>query len=347
MANQLEFDFDATISVNETPALWTPRDIWVRLNQQVLEYLGEDRRFERKGCQRIGLDELATYYSTFSNTPDGGLLVYGVNDEGEIVGCNSLSQKQVNDIEICHLSRCPQAGPEFKRFAVIVNGQPDYCLAIYVPYRSKLVETNKSEAWVRYGESRHKMSEQEKQDFRSTRQELSFELEASTYSYPSDFDLRIIQDFCDNYRQREDVKFSNEELLLDRRLLRKDGKKLIPVNALVLLAAKDPGLSIPGCRLRIQRFADETEGQGSTYTPQRDRTVEGNIVKMLRGGDEIISGLIYDVTWLNDSGKFITTPEYPKYAWFEAIVNALVHRSYSFSGSCAWLAKAQGESERA
>lgn len=54
---------------------------------------------------------------------------------------------------------------------------------------------------------------------------------------------------------------------------------------------------------------------------------------MLRGGDEIISGLIYDVTWLNDSGKFITTPEYPKYAWFEAIVNALVHRSYSFSGS--------------
>lgn len=333
MANQLEFDFDATISVNETAALWTPRDIWVRLNQQVLEYLGEDRRFERKGCQRIGLDELATYYSTFSNTPDGGLLVYGVNDDGEIVGCNSLSQKQVNDIETCHLSRCPQAAPEFKRFAVIVDGQPDYCLAIYVPYRSKLVETNKSEAWVRYGESRHKMSEQEKQDFRSTRQELSFELEASTYSYPSDFDLRIIQDFCDNYRQREDVKFSNEELLLDRRLLRKDGKKLIPVNALVLLAAKDPGLSIPGCRLRIQRFAEETEGQGSTYTPQRDRTVEGNIVKMLRGGDEIISGLIYDVTWLNDSGKFITTPEYPKYAWFEAIVNALVHRSYSFSGS--------------
>lgn len=225
VANQLEFDFDATISVNETPALWTPRDIWVRLNQQVLEYLGEDRRFERKGCQRIGLDELATYYSTFSNTPDGGLLVYGVNDDGEIVGCNSLSQKQVNDIETCHLSRCPQAAPEFKRFAVIVDGQPDYCLAIYVPYRSKLVETNKSEAWVRYGESRHKMSEQEKQDFRSTRQELSFELEASTYSYPSDFDLRIIQDFCDNYRQREDVKFSNEELLLDRRLVRKGGEE--------------------------------------------------------------------------------------------------------------------------
>ncbi|MFX6807981.1 hypothetical protein ABTH26_19945, partial [Acinetobacter baumannii] len=91
-------------------------------------------------------------------------------------------------------------------------------------------------------------------------------------------------------------------------------------NGLVLLAAKDPGLSIPGCHLRIQRFASETEGQGQSYTPQRDRTVEGNVVKMLREGAEIIAGLIYDVTWLNDQGKFVTTPEYPTYAWFEGVV---------------------------
>jgi ATP-dependent DNA helicase RecG len=136
-----------------------------------------------------------------------------------------------------------------------------------------------------------------------------------------------------NYREREGVGFSNEELLIDRHLLKKEDGKLKPLNGLVLLAAKDPGLSVPGCRLRVQRFATEAEGQGQSYTPQRDRTVEGNIVKMLREGAEIISGLIYDVTWLNDQGKFVTTPEYPQYAWFEAIVNALVHRSYNFSGS--------------
>jgi len=39
------------------------------------------------------------------------------------------------------------------------------------------------------------------------------------------------------------------------------------------------------------------------------------------------------VTWLNKDGKFVTTPEYPKWAWFEALVNACVHRSYSFSGT--------------
>jgi ATP-dependent DNA helicase RecG len=171
----------------------------------VIEYLGEDRRFERKGCKKIGLDDLASYYSTFSNTPDGGLIVFGINDDGTIVGCNSLSQNQLNDIETLHLTRCPQAKPEFKKFAVVVNGKTDFCYSIYVPYVGKLVETNKDEAWIRYGESRHKMSDEEKRDFRSTRQELSFEQDVASYKFPEDFDLRIIQDFCDNYRDREGV----------------------------------------------------------------------------------------------------------------------------------------------
>ena len=160
-----------------------------------------------------------------------------------------------------------------------------------------------------------------------------FEQEIAPYKFPDDFDLRIVQDFCDDYRLREAVKFTNEELLVDRRLLKKEDGQLKPLNSLVLLAAKDPGRSIPGCRVRIQRFGTETEGQGQSYAPQRDRTVEGNVVKILLGAVEIISGMIYDVTWLDDQGKFVTTPEYPPHAWIEGVINAIVHRSYSFSGS--------------
>ena len=61
MSEQYTFDFDSALSISDHPALWAPRDIWARLNQQVVEYLGEDRRFERKGCQKIGLDDLASY----------------------------------------------------------------------------------------------------------------------------------------------------------------------------------------------------------------------------------------------------------------------------------------------
>lgn len=118
---QLDLPFDSLFEIGDNPALWTPRDIWVRLSQRLIEHFGEDRRFERKGCKKIHFDELASYYSTFSNTPDGGMIVFGIEDDGEIVGCNSLSQGQLNDIEKSHVTRCPQARPEFKRISVIVN----------------------------------------------------------------------------------------------------------------------------------------------------------------------------------------------------------------------------------
>jgi len=227
------------------------------------------------------------------------------------------------------------AKPEFKRVPVIVNGTTAFCLAIFVPYVGRLVETNKDEAWIRYGDSKHLMSDEEKRDFRATRQELSFELtEASSYEYPRDFDLRLIQDFCDAFRDREQrSEWNNEEVLIDRHLLKRVDSTLKPLNSLVLMAANDPGLTIPGCRVRVQRFSTLTEGTGESYSPLRDRVIEGNVVRLIQQAQEVISAQIFDVTWLNKEGKFVTTPEYPQWAWFEALVNACVHRSYSFSGT--------------
>ncbi len=314
-------------------ALWTPRDIWVHLDEYLIPEFLEDRRLERKGVKRIHFDDLAAYLSAFSNTPDGGLILYGVEDGGTVVGCGGLDQSQINSIEKCHTTLCPGARPEVKRISVTVDGKPNFVIAIYIPYMGRLVETNKGEAWIRYGDSKHLMSEEEKRDFRSTRQELSFELELAPYDYPGDFCSDIVDDFCESFRRREKRDWANEEILQDRYLLRRDGSTLKPVNAFVLMAAKSPRRTIPGCRLRIQRFSSLREGVGETYAPVQDRFIEGNIVQIIRGASEVISNYLYDVTWLNQEGKFITTPEYPKWAWFESVVNACVHRSYSFSGS--------------
>lgn len=336
---QFQFDFEGFL-VSEDPAVWTPRDIWTRLNQRVLEYFREDRRLERKGTKKADLDDLATYYSTFSNTPDGGLIVYGIEDKtGKVIGCKGFTTAQLNSIESSHVQRCPQAKPEFKRVPVVVDGNPTFCFAIFIPYVGKLVETNKGEAWIRYGESRRNMSEEEKRDFRATRQELSFELEvATTYKYPQDFDLHVVQDFCDAFRARDGRsdgrdEWTNEDVLVDRHLARKNGKKYLLLNGLVLMAAKDPRKSVPGCRVRVQRFSEPEEGAGVKYSPVIDRFIEGNLVKIIREADELISTVIYDVTWLNPEGKFVTTPEYPRWAWFESLINACVHRSYNFSGT--------------
>ena len=331
---QLDLPFDAVFLPGENPALWSPREIWVKLNQRMMEAFSEDRRIDYKSGLSVNLDDLATYISMFSNIPDGGVIVFGANSKGVAHGCSKLASSSINALEQCHLQRCPQAKPEFKRIPVIVEGKNDFCIAIYIPYVSKLVETNKGEAYTRYGDSKHKMSEEEKRDFRSTRQELSFEMDIASYKFPDEFDLRIVQDFCDSFRAKEGrPTWNNDEILLDRHLLRRVDNQLRPTNAFVLLAAKDPRKTIPGCRVRIQRFATNGEGTGSTYNPVRDRFVEGNVVRVIEGVSEAIKDFNYNVTWLNSDGKFVTTTEYPRWSWFEALVNACVHRSYSFSGS--------------
>jgi ATP-dependent DNA helicase RecG len=160
--NQLAFPFDEPFSVSDQPALWTPRDIWVRFTQRMISYFVEDRRIDYKSSVKIQFDDLAAYMSCFSNTPDGGVLCYGVADDGTVEGCKRLDQKPLNDIEKCHVQKCPTAKPEFKRVPVIVDGKDDFLILIFIPYIGKLVETNKSEAWIRYGDSKHRMSEEEK-----------------------------------------------------------------------------------------------------------------------------------------------------------------------------------------
>jgi len=138
--HQLELPFDAVFAPGDSPALWTPRDIWVRLTQRLMPHFGEDRRIDYKRGVRVDIEELATYFSMYSNTPDGGVIVYGADSKGNPTGCSNLSRDTLNGIERCHTLRCPQARPEFKRIPVIVDGVQDFAVAIYIPYIGRLVD---------------------------------------------------------------------------------------------------------------------------------------------------------------------------------------------------------------
>lgn len=330
MAEQLPLPFESGIIPH--PQLLSPREIWGRLSPEFLSRLKEDRRIEFKSAISINFEDIAQYYSAFSNTPEGGIIVFGIENDGIQRGCASLSQDTINRIENFHRVLCPRAMPEFNR--VPIEDGKNFLIAVYLPFIGTLVETNRADAYIRYGDQKAKMSEAEKSDFRSTRHELSFELQPANLVYPDDFDSSLIRSFYDRFCDREGRKnWAIEELLEDRFLGQRERNQFKPNNALVLLAAKQPRLIIPGCRVRVQRFAGLMEGSGANYNPVRDRFAEGNIVRIIQDCSSLITELNYDVTWLNKDGKFVTTPEYPQWAWFESLVNACVHRSYSFSGT--------------
>ena len=157
--DQYLLPFDDVVDPVELPALWTPRDIWVRLNQSNMKFFAEGRRLDFKRAEKVDFEDLAIWYSMFSNTTDGGVLVFGASSHGIPHGCSALNETVLNRIQNFHLQHCPQSKPEFKRFPVVIDNKQNFCLAIFLPYVGKLVETNKEEAWIRYGDSRHRMSE--------------------------------------------------------------------------------------------------------------------------------------------------------------------------------------------
>ncbi|HEX8532971.1 MAG TPA: ATP-binding protein [Allosphingosinicella sp.] len=319
----------------EHRATWSPRDLWLRLSEHTLAEFAEDDRIERKSARKVNREQYAEYLSMWSNTVEGGVVLYGVENDGKITGCSGLSTTDLNRLKSCHTQLCREACPEFRTIATKVDGKPDFVVAAYVPYRGILVETHKQEAFIRLGDTKHKMSAEERDDFRSTRQERSWEQRPNRhFKFPQDFDSDILLEFCTNFRERENKsEWTAAEILIDRHLMLEESGEFIPLNCLVLFAAKDPLSFHAGARVRVQRFSGTEEGAGDTFRPLRDFYLEGNIPRLIREADTALANMNYNVTWLSNDGKFVTTPEYPKWAWFEAIVNALVHRSYSFSGS--------------
>jgi ATP-dependent DNA helicase RecG len=102
----------------------------------------------------------------------------------------------------------------------------------------------------------------------------------------------------------------------------------VPNVACAILFAKDPNALFPGCSVRFLRYEGETEQTGERYNVVKDVWLEGCILDLIVESTNVLQSQLRDFSRLGDDGKFYTAPEYPFEAWYEAIVNACVHRSY-------------------
>lgn len=96
---QLEFVFEfAEAKPKQLLGLLTPDDIYANADT-LLERLKEDRRIERKSAKEHA-EPLGECFAMWANTsPDGGLIVFGMSDDGKTFGCEALDTKNINRIE--------------------------------------------------------------------------------------------------------------------------------------------------------------------------------------------------------------------------------------------------------
>lgn len=293
----------------------------------------EDNRFERKSA-KYGPKELGEYFSMWSNTPPGGLIVVGQEDNGELSGVFSLSTKQINDIDEAASIYCPDAIYKHKRVPFKKpDGSQDAVIIFFVEYnRTRAVATSSGKIFVRVGSKKKELrKEAEIKHLRQEKNEVSAELEIVNLQWPKDFDVNAIdiwvnqvilkEGLSENYHTREDILANNQ-------LGEQNQDGFRPYLACALLFAKKPKFVISGAYIRFLRFDGKEQGSGSKWNATKDETINGTIPTQINECAALLRSQLRDFSKLIN-GKFYTAPEYPDEAWYEAIVNACVHRTYS------------------
>lgn len=279
--------------------------------------------------------EVARQLSAFANSSiDGGLLVLVADKDGQIPGAedrsiDNLLAGMANAIDSCRYEH---------RSAKAPNGRT--VLMFFVPYSAdRLICTSDGSAFTRRGHSTIELNDTEKRELRFTRGEESFEdLPAAAWD-PELIDQQLLESYLDARRRKNGLTLdlSVEEALRTRNLLVGTPRGLMLTNAGVLAFGKNPFALLPGARLRLLRFDGVTEKFGSERNVTKDRWFEGPIPQIVANSREFIRTLVREFDHLGPNGLFVTEPEYPEPTWDEAIVNALVHRSYSLSNAAVFV----------
>lgn len=313
-------------------SLYKPDQIYESDDPGLFLRLTEDPRFDRKSGSADARG-LAKYLSAFGNGPsvDGGVLAIGIEKDGVVTGCRRLSQSHLSEVESCGHNLCPDGRFVSRRLAVTnYRGEDDFIVLVRISYvDDKVVQCTDGTAWERLGDECKKLTEEKKQEKRIDKGERSFEQEPCGLSFPDDFDRGKISRFCAlikrNVESTED--HSDEDILQSSHLARWKGDTLVCNNACALLFAKDVQSVFPGSYVHFLRYDGNEARTGKDYNVVKDRLISGTVIEVIKETAGLIDNSLREFTDFRE-GKFQTVPEYPRDAWYEMLVNAVVHRSY-------------------
>jgi len=314
--------------------LLTADDIYDSADLLIIQKIKEDRTIERKPAG-IGIQAVGDYLCMWANTsPDGGLLVVGIEDDGTLSGCVTKEIQHLNELESAGMQHCADASYAYKRVPFRhPNGDQDFVILFRVKYHpTKVVRNNRSEVFARFGDKKRKLTEAQIRELEIDKGQVPFEQEPSILEYPRDFNSELIHEFAEAFRKTRELSYplTDTDVLELRHLGQTKDGKFLPNNACAIVFASDPYKSFPGCRIRFFRFEGEEEHSGERWNPQKDIYIEGfSMPIQIRKMEEVLDSQLRTFTRLGSDNKFHTAPEYPKFAWFEALVNACVHRSYA------------------
>lgn len=280
---------------------------------------GEDSHLQFK--ERIdSVNALAAEICAFSNS-DGGKLLVGVSDHGDIIG---LTGEQVGILNQLISNACSQKiNPPVSVTTENIPYADKIVVVINVPMgRNKYYTANGTDVWVKMGADKRRAGREEIQRLLQESGNLCADEMIVEFSGLADIDLNLFSNFYER-RFNESLDALNiplDKLLTNMKLLM-DGKCTL---AGLLLFAKKPQEKKPSFIIKAISFAGN-DLSGEQYRDSRDIT--GNIAVLFPAA---MSFLKNQLRMLQGEQGFNTTGilEIPEVALEESVINALLHRNY-------------------
>lgn len=189
----------------------------------------------------------------------------------------------------------------------------------------RVIKSYNGKVYLRQNDNTRELNFEQILQLQYDRGQRYFEDEIIELSDISDINTELINE----YKEIMNIsQLSIEEVLKARNLMIDD--KL--TNAGLLLFGKNPSKYLPQARLRVIRYSGMYQKVGTEINIVKEKTFDGAIPIIIREAREFINTQLREFQYLDDDGKFKAMPEYPEFAWFEGIVNALTHRNYSIRG---------------
>lgn len=308
-----------------------PRGAFDRSDINELLTYREGQCFDRK--RRKDPKEIAQWLVGFANDPRGGLLLLGVEDNGTVFGLHAAYNggDYRNKIEESR-GHVTHVMPHVRFLPVTTsNGKSDEVCVIYVPHSAQQVATTSDDdVYLRVGDQNKRLKHDEVTQLKQERGDHGIPFINLPSSQPfagAQFHDGVLND----YLQRVGHNKSGGDLarlLVNRQLAVETAGEIRLTKAGLLLLTQDPRGEIPGASVRVLKYEGRTKLYGAQNNIVQDQTFYGPIPVVAQRVQDYVRSQLRQFRYLGADNRFMTIPELPEEAWFEVIVNALVHRAY-------------------
>jgi ATP-dependent DNA helicase RecG len=286
---------------------------------------GENSYIEFKE-EDIKAKELAEEIVAFSNS-EGGIILIGVDDEGNIKGVKD-DKIEETVMNICRNNCIPHIIPIYE--SIEVEGKRIAIITIPKGF-NKPYYTADHKYYIRVGTTKRIASKEELLRLFEVSRSLHFDISPVKGTSIKDLNIDIIRDYFMKYNTFdlfEESKESVERILVNADILKEvDDRKLCTIGGL-LVFGKKPEKYLPQNGVSFAHF----NGNEITDELIDKKIITGRIQDIAEQLIVVIKNNMLVPSVINGL-KRKDKEQYPIIVMREAIVNSLVHRNYSISGS--------------